>query len=309
MKKITIFIIALYFSTKLFGQTKEIFYSNPKDSNTNYYIAFKPASLPKGLLLLLTSFGETPQIASNETTIQNIAAKNGLITVFASLQYGTQTFFIDSLSQSNIDKLIIDLQRKYSVINKPLYLGGFSLGGSGVVKYAERANGSNSLIKPKAIFAIDPPLDFEKMYFSLEYAVMHSNVDIAKQEADYFIKRIQYEFQSTPYIEKTPFHSISPYSFSDTTQTNIKTLINCPIMLISEPDIIWQMEERNRSIYDLNTLDCSLVINSLRLLGNKNAKLVLTNNKGFRKLTGKKNPHSWSIAEAEETVNWLINFK
>jgi hypothetical protein len=80
-------------------------------------------------------------------------------------------------------------------------------------------------------------------------------------------------------------------------------------MLISEPDIMWQMEERNRSIYDLNTLDCSLVINSLRLLGNKNAKLVLTNNKGFRKLTGKKNPHSWSIAEAEETVNWLINFK
>jgi hypothetical protein len=52
-----------------------------------------------------------------------------------------------------------------------------------------------------------------------------------------------------------------------------------------------------------------MVINALRLMGNKNAKLVLTNNKGYRLLTGRKNPHSWSIADAEETVNWLINFK
>lgn len=67
------------------------------------------------------------------------------------------------------------------------------------------------------------------------------------------------------------------------------------------------MEERNRSMYDLNTLDASMLINALRLMGNKNAKLVLTNNKGYRKLTGRKNPHSWSIADAEETISWLIN--
>ncbi len=145
------------------------------------------------------------------------------------------------------------------------------------------------------------------MYYSLEYATKYSTVNIAKMEADYFIKRLQYEFQSTPYIDKTPFHIISPYSFSDTNQTNIQTLKDCPILLISEPDIMWQMEERNRSMYDLNTLDASMLINALRLMDNKNAKLVLTNNKGYRKLTGRKNPHSWSIADAEETISWLIN--
>jgi hypothetical protein len=109
-------------------------------------------------------------------------------------------------------------------------------------------------------------------------------------------------------MDKTPFQRMSPYSFSDTLQTNIKPLINCPILLISEPEMIWQMEERNRSMYELNTLDCSLVINSLRLLGNKNAKLILTNDKGYRKLSGRKNPHSWSIADPEQTVNWLMQF-
>jgi len=306
MKNLTTIILAFLVSLNLYGQTKEIIYSNPKDSMTNYYIAFKPNGQVNGLLLLLTSFGETPQNASNETDIHKAATSKGILTVFASLQHGTQTFFVDSLSQLSIDKLIYDLQKKYSVNDKPFYLGGFSLGGSGVLKYAERAYSSTTLIKPKAIFAIDPPLDFEKMYSSLEYAVRFSKVEIAVREADYFIKRLQYECQSKPDYNKTPFQIISPYSFSDTLQTNIKKLVNCPIMLISEPEIIWQMEERSRSLYDLNTLDCSWAINSLRLLGSKNAKLVLTNDKGYRKLTGKKNPHSWSIADGEQTINWLI---
>ncbi|MFY7733407.1 MAG: hypothetical protein ACOVSR_07960 [Bacteroidia bacterium] len=309
MKRVAVFFSAFFLTLNLLAQKSEVVYNNPKDTNTNYFIAYKPSIEPTGLLLLLTSFGETPKNAANETTIQTVAAKNGLITVFASLQYGTQTFFIDSLSQFNLDALIPTIQKKYNLTDKPLYLGGFSLGGSGIIKYAERAYSSKTLVKPKAIFAIDAPIDFEKMYYSLEYAAKYSTVNIAKMEADYFIKRLQYEFQSTPYIDKTPFHIISPYSFSDTIQTNIQPLKDCPILLISEPDIIWQMEERNRSMYDLNTLDASMVINALRLMGNKKAKLVLTNNKGYRKLTGRKNPHSWSIADAEETVSWLINFK
>lgn len=237
MKRVAVFFVLFFLTLHLFAQQTDIIYSNPKDTNTNYYIAYKPSITPTGLLLLLTSFGETPQNAAKETTIQTVAAKNGLVTVFASLQYGTQTFFIDSLSQLHLDELIPTLQKKYNLANKPFYLGGFSLGGSGVIKYAERAYDAKTLIKPKAIFAIDAPIDFEKMYYSLEYASKHSTVNIAKMEADYFIKRLQYEFQSTPYIDKTPFHIISPYSFSDTNQTNIQALKDCPILLISEPDI------------------------------------------------------------------------
>jgi hypothetical protein len=307
LKNLIILLLTCLTSICSFGQTRELVYLSPKDSSANYYIAFKPLGQPKGLLLLLTSFGETPQIASNETDIATKANKEGLVTIFASLQYGTQTFFIDSLSQAYLDELIPNLQKRYKLTNKPFYLGGFSLGGSGVVKYAERAYLRTDLIKPRAIFAVDPPLDFEKMYYSLEYTVRNSNVEISRREADYFIKRLQYEFQSTPQIDNNPFQRISPYSFSDTNQTNIKTLLNCPIMLISEPDMIWQMEERNRSMYDLNTLDCSLVINSLRLLGNSKAQLVITTGKGYRKLTDKRNPHSWSIMDTEQTIKWLLS--
>lgn len=307
MRIITTVFFFLFISLYALGQTTETVFLNKKDSTSNYFIAFKPVGQPKGLLLLLTSFGETPQIASGETDIATVANKEGLVTVFASLQYGVQTFFIDSLSQATLEQLIPNIQERYKLINQPFYLGGFSLGGSGVVKYAERAYSRSDLPKPRAIFAVDPPLDFEKMYYSLEYAVRNSDVEISKREADYFVKRLQYEFQSIPQIDNKPFQRISPYSFSDTNQTNIKSLVNCPIMLISEPDMIWQMEERNRSLYDLNTLDCSQAINSLRLLGNTNAQLILTTGKGYRKLTGKRNPHSWSIMDSEKTIKWLLS--
>ena len=148
MNKIIILTIAILTTVCSFGQTKETIYLNPKDSLTNYFIAFKPQGQPKGLLLLLTSFGETPQIASNETDIQIVASREGYLTVFASLHLGTQTFFIDSLSQANLDQLIPNLQKRYKLTDKPFYLGGFSLGGSGVVKYAERAYSRSDIPRP-----------------------------------------------------------------------------------------------------------------------------------------------------------------
>ena len=87
MRIITTVLFFQLISLYALGQTTETVYLNQRDSSTNYFIAFKPLGQPKGLLLLLTSFGETPQIASNETDIAINANKEGLVTIFASLQY------------------------------------------------------------------------------------------------------------------------------------------------------------------------------------------------------------------------------
>ena len=307
MKKLLLIILLVITSLEtVIAQSREIIYQNPKDTTANYYMIFKPKIQAKGLLILLPGFGETPEAASKETTIQDEANKMGLMTVFLSLQYGNGSFYVDSLSQGKLDTLIFDLQKKYQLKDKPLYVGGFSLGGSGAVKYAERAYSSTNLPKPKAIFALDSPLDFERFYKSCEYQIRISKSKIATEESAYFIKRSQYEFQGSPLQNLKAYHQISPYSHSDTLQTAIKPLIKCPVMLISEPDMMWQMQERNRSLYELNTIDCSAMINSLRSLGNENAQLILTSDKGYRKSTGNKHPHSWSIGDAEMIVNWLM---
>lgn len=291
------------------AQMREVVHLNRADTLTEYYIVFKPIGVPiKGLLVLLPSFGETPEIASKETAIQEEAAANGFITAFVTLQYGNISFCIDSISQATLDKMIDHLMKKYNTQDKPFYMGGFSIGGAGVVKYAERAYASVKLPKPKAIFAIDPPLDFERVYYSLEQEIRENKSPVGVQEATYFIQRLQYEFRCTPYQNKTAYHLLSPYSHSDTTQQNIHPLIGCPVRLVIEPDITWQMENRGRSLYDINSLDCSALITTLKIKGNKNAELIITSEKGYRKLTGKRNPHAWSIADKKETMNWLLKF-
>jgi hypothetical protein len=119
------------------------------------------------------------------------------------------------------------------------------------------------------------------------------------------IDRIEKEMKGTPNTALKNFYTNSPYSFSDTTQNAIKSLIKTPIMLISEPDIQWGLKERGYDVSYNNITDHSAMINELQRLGNNNATLVTTTDKGYRKPDNIRHPISWSIADPEKLIMWL----
>ena len=49
-----------------------------------------------------------------------------------------------------------------------------------------------------------------------------------------------------------------------------------------------------------------LRIQELNRLGNPDAVLITTRNKGFRKPENKRHPHSWSIVDNDELIRWLL---
>ena len=106
------------------------------------------------------------------------------------------------------------------------------------------------------------------------------------------INRIEKEMKGTPKTALKNFTANSPYSLSDSTQKAIKYLINTPIMIISEPDIQWWLQERGYDYTYNNIVDQAAMINELQRLGNKEAVLVTTTNKGYRKNTKTRHPHS-----------------
>lgn len=57
------------------------------------------------------------------------------------------------------------------------------------------------------------------------------------------LKRYKNEFGGTPEEALHNYRKFSPYSFSDTTQQSIKPLINLPIRLYTEPDVLWWLGE------------------------------------------------------------------
>ncbi|HAI77106.1 MAG TPA: alpha/beta hydrolase, partial [Microscillaceae bacterium] len=174
-------------------------------------------------------------------------------------------------------------------------------GGSCAIKYAE-----NESVKPKAVFAIDPPLDFERFYNSAKRDIRLSKDRQANEENIYIIDRLEKETGGNPSTHLAEYYKISPYSFSDTVQTEIKKLSTIPLRVYTEPDINWWLKERGADFTSINATECSAMINELNKLGNEDAVLIVTQNNSYRKPDNRRHPHSWSIVDNAELIKWLL---
>lgn len=309
MKKIKILLLSLFISINSYGQRIETFYLNEKDSSSNMYVAvFPKGENVKSFMILLDGFGNSPHSVLSQTEIPKFATKNGILTIMPVLKTGATYWGSDSASQQSLKEIIEFIVSKYRLTDKDFYIGGFSIGGTCAVKYAELSVQENYALKPKAVFAINPVLDWERYYNGAKRVVRLSDTTKVNDEVFYMIERIENEMNGTPQTALENFHSQSPYSFCDTTQTAIKNLIKIPIMIISEPDLQWYLKERNYDCSYNNITDQTAMINELQRLGNQNAILILTTNKGYRKPNNERHPNSWSIADPKKLIKWLQTF-
>ena len=302
MLKHKLTILLFFILTNSFGQKIEKVFLNAKDTTKNNYTILYPPNLPwTGYIFIIPGFGETAEKVLQQTDLPNLASQNGLLTIIPTFQDGVLSFGVDTLSQQSFNNIINDVKSKHKLINQRLFVGGYSIGGSAAIKYAETAT-----VKPVAVFAIDPPLDFERFYYSSTRDLRLSMNKEPNQENIYMIDRIKKEMHGTPKKALSNYYKTSPYSFSDTTQIAIKPLVKMPLRIYSEPDINWWIKERGADFTSINITECSAMINELNRLGNNNAVLITTQNKGFRKPNNIKHPHSWSIVDNNELVKWLL---
>ena len=308
MNKIIILLLTFFISTVSFCQKVETVYLDKTDSTKDMYIAVIPQSGQiNSFMFLLDGFGSgDPKDILIQTEIPKYAATKGILTIIPVLKTGGLYFGSDTASQQSLKELIELVAAKYNLQGKDFYIGGFSIGGTCVVKYAELAVQNNYPIKPKAVFAVDPPLDWQRFYNAAKRVVRLSNPNQVNEEVTYMIDRIPREMGGTPETALENFYNNSPYSFSDTTQRAIKALIKTPIMVISEPDIQWWLSQRGYDYSYINITDQAAMINELQRLGNSKAVLVTTTGKGYRQPNNMRHPHSWSIADPEQTIKWLL---
>jgi hypothetical protein len=306
MKKMKLLLLTLFISIISYGQRIEKVFLNEKDSTSNMYVVVFPKDgVVKSFMVLLDGFGNSPTGVLSQTEIPKFASKNGILTIIPLLKSGSTYWGSDATSQKSLKEIIELIVPKYQLNNKDFYIGGFSIGGTCAVKYAELSVQENYSLKPKAVFAINPVLDWERYYNGAKRVVRLSDKTKVNEEVFYMIERIEKEMNGTPQTALENFHSQSPYSFSDTSQKAIKNLIKIPIMIISEPDLQWYLAERNYDCSYNNITDQVAMINELQRLGNQNAILVTTTNKGYRKPNNIRHPNSWSIADPKKLIKWL----
>lgn len=306
MKTTTILLLTLFISLLSFGQRMESVFLNEKDSTSNMYVAVFPKGKEvESFMVLLDGFGNAPKSALSQTDIPKFASRNGILTIMPVLKTGTTYWGSDAASQESLKEIIDHTVVKYGLKDKDFFIGGFGIGGTCAVKYAELAVQENYAHQPKAVFAINPILDWERYYNGAKRVVRLSENTKVNDEVFYMIDRIEKEMNGTPQTALQNFHAQSPYSFSDTTQKAIKNLIKIPTMIISEPDIQWYLKERNYDYSYNNITDQAAMINELQRLGNQKAVLIITTNKGYRKPNNERHPNSWSIADPKKLIKWL----
>lgn len=275
-----------------------------QDSTSLFYHKIVPKGKPKGVLVILPGSGELVADVQQQIDLDELAVKQNLLVVIPSINWGTNKHYYEHQFLDLIFKQVVEA---HQVPKDKFVLGGFSGGGMLALTYTEKANRDkdSAFLQPKAVFGVDPPLDYAHLWKHCEKDIERNVSPAAVAEGKWILDMYRSEFGGPPEMNKAQYVRYSIYSHDEPNGGNAQYLLHTPVLLFTEPDVQWQMQNRQRDYYDMNCVDIAALINFLQIRGNKQAKLILTSNKGKRP-DGQKHPHSWSIMDGETCLNWIL---
>ncbi len=286
------------------ADTSDLF-MNDGTSKTLFYYALVPRNKIKGVLVMLAGTWEPIEyvINSNKKLLE-LACDSSLLVIIPSLN---NNLYIDNFALNFLNTTFTDVLKKYSPPKNKFVIGGYSLGGMNSIRYTEMANDSKSTttIKPLAVYGVDPPLDYVGMYLSFQRTIELNFSEPAVKEAKDYINKLNTQFGGAPDKNPDKYIQFSMYSRNQKDGGNAKYLKNVPIRIYSDPDIDWWMKNRHQDYYDMNAVEDAGMINQLNIMGNDKAEFINALGKGYR-LEGNRHPHSWSIVEPHDCINWIM---
>ena len=275
-----------------------------QDAQADYYLAVPPPSDNiAGVLVLLPGFAQPPESIFPETDIPQLAAASDLLVI--ALAAGPK-LYADAEVVARLDAALRDVITRYGVAATDFVLGGFSAGGTVGLRYAQYAYQypAAAVIRPRAVFSVDSPVDLFAIYdyFEREQARNYSAVGLAEAN---FAKDIMLRELGDPTNHATTYDTLTPFNAKLLGPGNERFLCDTAVRVYHDVDVVWQLENRRRSLYDANALGASELIARLLLAGNDRAEFMQANGKGVRS-NGQRHPHSWSIVDAGELVGWVL---
>lgn len=263
--------------------------------------SFSKAKNEKATLILFPCFVCDKTNTQTEAFFLKNIEKAGISTLL--LDYNQKLFLYEN-EKEKLAKKLNSIFKENNISNQNVYIGGFSSGGNITILISNYLIKTNNKLQPKGIFIIDSPLDLEELYKNAQNDVqLNKNAD-AVEEGKYLIKLLE-EKIGVPETNLENYKNLSPYLISQNSIKNIEYLTKIKIRFYTEPDLVWQSENRNRKYEDLNAYKLEKTYNALKQLGNQQLELIKTENRGYR-ANGKKHPHSWNIVEKENIIKWIL---
>lgn len=276
-------------------------YINDGESTELYYLKLIPKGVIKGAIVILPSGGETTQDLLKQISIPKLALDKGIATIIPSINWGTEDRNVEIQTLNTIFKEVV---QKHNIPKENFILGGLSNGGIISLVYTQQSVKEKTFLKPKGVFGIDVPLDKAHLYEYCQREITRNFSEFGIGEAKWIMNNYNEIYGGSPEEFPEKYIEASIYSNGVENGGNAKYLKDIPIRIYTDLDVNWLINERGRNLYDWNGTDIVAMINDLKLMGNKDANVIITMEKGIR-LDGTKNPHSWSIMDNQDCFIWI----
>jgi hypothetical protein len=299
----------IFFSFSKSGTSQKIVYEflNRNDTVSNVIKIWKGNSNTK-LVVLLPPYGGNFNYY-NSSKLPKLLTSKG---VDLAVVYPGDVGYLEENHLIRLDSLIGLVVNKYGYNPNNIIIGGFSAGGYGAMKYTVYSKMENTKLhySPKAVFSIDAPLDIERWFYSLQSITERNPKDNkAYGEAFYITGMLKELFGGDPSEKPGVYEKNSVLTIKRKDGGNAMYLINTPVLLFTEPDINWYINNLNLDYTQINSIDQAALVNILKLNGNKDAELIVTTGKGFRPDLGNiRMPHSWLIVDEKLLAIWIIRY-
>ena len=270
------------------------------------YTLHLPESTPIATIIFPSGSAlDTTKNIDEYAIIKPALAKN-MAVLFVSTGKVIEFLFTDK-DIDIIDSLVEDALEKYELKNKSIFLAGMSLGGTMALRYSEYCfvNKSSFGLKPNAIAICDAPLDMVRMWHEQEQAIKNNFHPNAVGEAHWVLHYLKKNLGGSPYESMENYIDYSPFIYSDENRSKIELFKHVPIRMYHEPDMKWWVENRGKDYNTINSIDLAGFYNYLRQAGNMEVELITSRNKRKDYKKGS-SPHSWTIVDNVELVDWFL---
>lgn len=279
------------------------FYISDGDSTSTYYYKIIPKEKPIGVLTLFPSGGETIENLLKQITLHKRAYENNLLVIIPSFNWGTIQRVPDIAFLDTIFKQVVT---EHKVPKDKFVLCGLSNGGMISLTYGIHAvRDSSTFLTPRGIIGLDPFLDFSRFYKYCEREIERDFNEGGVAEAKWFFNTYNKVYGGSPDEFPQNYIEASIFSYGEEGGGNARFLNNIAIRMHSDLNLDFLLNQQHRDLYDWNGIDIVAFVNQLKINGNDNASAIITQNKGVR-LDGSKHPHSWSIMDTDNTMNWIL---
>ncbi|WP_027127333.1 hypothetical protein [Gelidibacter mesophilus] len=303
MQKYIIILALITMSCK--GQNEK---NKPTEKATSEIIKTSEFELIKaenqqGLLILFPCFPCDAENTLSEFKIVEISKKNGFSVLAMNLN---ERLYLNPKEKKELAEKITGIVKEQNLPEKNIFVGGFSSGGNVSLIISDYLVKSKGEIQPKGVFIVDSPVDLLGLYKTAEKNLKLNFSEPSIAESEWIKEMLDTEF-GNPENGIANYELNSPFTLETQNIDNLTGIKDLKIRLYTEPDLKWWKENANNDYEDLNAFYIEKLSEKLKTeFGNNNIELIKTENKGFRE-NGERHPHSWSIVNEQDLINWMKN--